>query len=52
MKKDQEQRINENASYLVDFLDIKFTQAYKFALKNFGLSKEELMELYFVENNS
>jgi hypothetical protein len=52
MKKDQEQRINENASYLVDVLDIKFTKAYKFAQKNFGLSKEELMELYFVENNS
>lgn len=51
LKKQKDQQLIENARYLEDVLNIKFTKAYKFAEKNFGLSKEELVELYFIKQD-
>lgn len=37
----------ECANYLADLLDVNFQRCYKFAKKHSGLSKENLLELYF-----
>jgi len=48
MKPSQEEFIIEAANYLSDILDIPFPRTFKFAQINKGLTKEQLLELYFV----
>ena len=36
----------QNASYLVDTLDVKFNRAFKFSQQHPGLSKQDLLNLY------
>ena len=46
-KKEQEQRVIENANYLSNILEIKFAKGFKFSQKYPEVTKEELLELYF-----
>lgn len=42
----------DSATYLSDILDIDFNRCYKFAVKNAGVSKEDLLEMYFINTKA
>lgn len=48
-KKEQDSKVIENANYLTNILEIRFSLGYDFSQKFPLVSKEELLELYFAK---